>query len=144
MGQSDLRIGAFEERGLSQSSLAAIRATPGVTVAAPVLEQQTYLQRDPLTTSDATAGAYGSPVTVIGIDPAIDGTAAGIHDLQLAAGQGLTSGGAAEALVPASMTWGWGSATRSRSWARMGRSRIGSSACWPAAGRTRRPRAGPS
>ncbi len=103
MGQSDLRIGAFEERGLSQSSLAAIRATPGVTVAAPVLEQQTYLQRDPLTTSDATAGAYGSPVTVIGIDPAIDGTAAGIHDLQLAAGQGLTSGGAAEALVPASL-----------------------------------------
>ncbi|HLY12974.1 MAG TPA: FtsX-like permease family protein, partial [Candidatus Limnocylindrales bacterium] len=105
MGRSDLRVGAFEETGLSDATIAAIRATPGVASAAPVLEQRTYLQRDPLATPDSTAGAYGSPVTVIAIDPAVDEAPAGtaIHDLQLASGTGLGAAGGAEALLPASL-----------------------------------------
>ena len=77
MGRSDLRVGAFEEQGLSAASLQAIRATPGVALAAPVLEQRTYLQRDPLSTPDSTAEAYAAPVTVVGIDPTIDDGSAG-------------------------------------------------------------------
>jgi putative ABC transport system permease protein len=102
MGRADLRVGAFEEHGLSPASVAAIRATPGVAVAAPLLEQRTYLQRDPLAASGATSAAYIAPVTVIAIDPATDGGAAGeIHDVRLAAGLGLPAGGGAVALVPA-------------------------------------------
>jgi putative ABC transport system permease protein len=103
MGRSDLRVGAFEEQGLSASSLTAIRSTPGVAVADPVLEQRTYLQRDALTTADSTAVAYASPITVIGIDPTIDGSADGLHDLLLASGQGLTATSTTDALVPAGL-----------------------------------------
>jgi putative ABC transport system permease protein len=103
MGGSDLRIGAFEEQGLSPASLAAIRATPGVALAAPILEQRTYLQRDALSKPGSTAAAYGPPVTVVGIDPTIDGSTTGIHQLQLAAGLGLTSTSTTEALVPAAL-----------------------------------------
>ena len=101
MGRSDLRVGAFEEHGLSPASLAAIRATPGVAVAAPLLEQRTYLQRDPLATPAPSAGAYAAPVAVVALDPAIDGAAGGIHDIRLASGLGLPAGNEAEALVPA-------------------------------------------
>ena len=105
MGRSDLRVGAFEETGLSDATIAAIRATPGVALAAPVLEQRTYLQRDPLTTPDSSAAAYGSPITVIGIDPAVDEAPSGaaIHDLQLASGNSLQAGTGAQALLPAGL-----------------------------------------
>ncbi|MGH2463928.1 MAG: ABC transporter permease, partial [Candidatus Limnocylindrales bacterium] len=100
MGRSDLRVGAFEEKGLSTSSLSAIRSTPGVAIADPVLEQRTYLQRDALTTAGATAAAYDAPVTVIGIDPTIDAGSAGLHDLRLASGPGLTSTSTTDVLLP--------------------------------------------
>ncbi len=100
MGRSDLRVGAFEEQGLSAASVQAIRSTPGVALAAPVLEQRTYLQRDALSTPNSTAGAYAAPVTVIGIDPTIDGSTTGIHQLLLASGQGLDLASATDALVP--------------------------------------------
>jgi len=104
MGTSDLRVGAFEEHGLSPATVMAIRSTPGVTVAAPMLEQRTYLQRDPLATTGATAGAYQAPVMVIGLDPAIDdGGAGGIHDVGLASGVGLQGATTPAALVPASL-----------------------------------------
>ncbi len=103
MGRSDLRVGAFEEKGLSASSLSAIRSAPGVAIADPVLEQRTYLQRDALTTADSTAAAYAPPITVIGIDPTIDGTATGLHDLQLASGQGLSPTSTTDVLVPAGL-----------------------------------------
>ena len=104
MGTSDLRVGAFEEHGLSQATVSAIRSTPGVAVAAPMLEQRTYLQRDPLATTAAPAGAYQAPVAVIGIDPAIDdGSTGGIHDVVLAAGVGLRGGTTPGALLPASL-----------------------------------------
>ncbi len=100
MGRADLRVGAFEEQGLSATTLTAIRATPGVALAAPLIEQRTYLQRDPLITAAATVAAYESPVTVIGLDPAVDGSATGIHDAQVASGLGLAVGGGNEALLP--------------------------------------------
>ena len=103
MGRADLRVGAFEEQGLSAATLTAIRATPGVAAAAPLLEQRTYLQRDPLVTAPATVAAYESPVTVIGLDPTTDGSATGIHDAQVAAGTGLAAGGANDALLPAGL-----------------------------------------
>ena len=103
MGRSDLRVGAFEEQGLSAASLQAIRSTSGVALAAPVLEQRTYLQRDPLSTPDSTAEAYAAPVTVVGIDPTIDGSTGGIHQLLLASGRGLSPGSSSAALVPASL-----------------------------------------
>ncbi len=94
MGQADLRVGAFEEQGLSDASIGAIRTTPGVAVAAPVLEQRTYLQRDPLASGVGPAAAYAAPVSVIGVDPAIDGQVVGgqsqgVHDLRLSAGNAL-------------------------------------------------------
>ena len=35
LGRTDLRVAAFEERGLSPASLAALTTTPGVAVVAP-------------------------------------------------------------------------------------------------------------
>ena len=104
MGRSDLRIGAFEEHGLSAASLTAIRTAQGVVVAAPLLEQRTYLQRDPLTTPEAAAGAYQAPVAVVGIDPSIDdGSPGGIHDVRLASGVPLGAGTTPDALVPSAL-----------------------------------------
>ncbi len=100
MGRADLRVGAFEEQGLSAASLAAIRSTPGVMVADPVLEQRTYLQRDALTTATASAGAYASPITVIGVDPALDASSVGLHDLHLDSGRALSAGSTTDLLVP--------------------------------------------
>jgi putative ABC transport system permease protein len=108
MGRSDIRVGAFEESGLSASSVAVIRSTPGVAIADPVLEQRTYLQRDALTTADSTAGAYAAPITVIGIDPTIDGGTSGLHDLELASGLGLTQASTTDVLVPADLARGLG------------------------------------
>ncbi|HEY7828118.1 MAG TPA: ABC transporter permease, partial [Candidatus Limnocylindrales bacterium] len=111
MGQADLRVGAFEEHGLSDDTIAAIRTTPGVALAAPLLEQRTYLQRDPLgAPSSPSADAYAAPVSVIGLDPAVDqatvGAAGpGIHDLGLAAGVGLPgdTDGSPSGLLPAAL-----------------------------------------
>ncbi len=118
MGQADLRVGAFEEHGLSAATVAAIRATPGVAVAAPLLEQRTYLQRDPLGSPGAGPDAYVAPVSVIGIDPAIDrpvvgNQTQGIHDLRLvsgtslpassSAGSGPTAAQPPSALLPAAL-----------------------------------------
>lgn len=82
VGAADLRVSSFQERGLSAESVTAIRSTLGVRIAAPVVEQRTYLRPaidavDPVT----------APVTVVGIDPAVDGE---IHELNLAEGVALT------------------------------------------------------
>ena len=81
VGHADLRVAAFSETGLSAGTVAAIAATPGVAVAAPALERRTYLEP----AVSATA-ALPPPVTVLGIDPTIDGR---LHDLSLAAGSAL-------------------------------------------------------
>jgi putative ABC transport system permease protein len=81
VGRADLRVAAFGETGLSPETVAAIAATPGVAVAAPELEQRTYLGDGP-----AANGELPSPVTVLGIDPTVDGR---IHELGLLAGSPL-------------------------------------------------------
>jgi putative ABC transport system permease protein len=89
VGRADLRISAFLEAGLSAATLEAIRATDGVAVAAPAVERRTFLE-PPL-----GHGPF-DPVTVLGIDPAVD---ARVHDLTLVAGAPLAGPGELVALV---------------------------------------------
>jgi putative ABC transport system permease protein len=91
LGRTDVRVAAFEERGLSRASLAALATTPGVAVVAPELERRTYPVPDPLAGSGLPV-----PVTVIGVDPAAD---AALHDRPLAIGSPLPAGGGDVALV---------------------------------------------
>jgi len=91
LGRTDLRVAAFEERGLSRVSLAAMATTPGVAVVAPELERRTYPVPDPLAGPDLPV-----PVTVIGVDPAAD---AALHDRPLASGSPLPAGGGDVILV---------------------------------------------
>ena len=84
LGRADLRVAAFTEAGLSAATVQAIAETPGVAVAAPELERETY----PELALSPTAG-LPRPVTVLGVDPAVDGR---LHDLAPAAGTGLAAG----------------------------------------------------
>jgi putative ABC transport system permease protein len=94
VGRAELRISGFRGVGLSAATLDAVASTDGVAVAAPAIEQRTYLA--PL------AGAGGSlpaPVTLLGIDPARDPL---VRDWPLEAGTDLAAavaGGGAVALV---------------------------------------------
>ena len=91
LGRTDLRVAAFEERGLSPASLAALTTTPGVAVVAPELERRTYPVPDP-----HAGPGLPVPVTVIGVDPEAD---AALHDRPLARGSPLPAGGGDVALV---------------------------------------------
>jgi putative ABC transport system permease protein len=73
VGRADLRVAAFTERGLSQATLDAVRTAPGVAVAAPQIERRTFLGP-----SLQRGSAIPPPVTVLGIDPALDPL---LHDL---------------------------------------------------------------
>ena len=95
VGRADLRIAAFGETGLSTDSLVAVVHAPGVAIAAPSIERRTYLG----------AGLFGpgplpEPVTVVGIDPALEPR---LHDLSLATGSAIASGHEPEALVSATL-----------------------------------------
>ena len=89
VGRADLRVAAFGESGLSRETLDAIEATPGVGLAAPALERQTYLLAGP---------SVGLPaaVTIVGVDPALEPQ---VHELALADGFGLTSMDEPSALI---------------------------------------------
>ena len=89
VGRADIRISGFAENGLSDAALAVIRATPGVTAAAEVVERRTFLEGKP-------NGGAASAVTVLGIDPA---SYADLHDLPLASGQPLAGADEPVALV---------------------------------------------
>ncbi len=89
IGRADLRVAAFEEQGLSEASVAAIRATPGVALAAPSLERRLYVRR-------AGGDTATGPVTVLGIDPVLDPQ---VHDMPLANGSALTNAGEPWALI---------------------------------------------
>ncbi len=66
LGNADLRVSAFQEVGLSEATQQAIVRTPGVQAVAPQIERRTYLQ------VQAAGGPLRPPVTVLGIDPALD------------------------------------------------------------------------
>jgi putative ABC transport system permease protein len=91
VGRADLRVAAFQDRTLSADSVAAIADAPGVVVAAPVLERRTYLAP-----SVNNPDALPPPVTIIGIDPALE---ARVRDLPLASGTALTGADAAAAII---------------------------------------------
>ncbi|HSL34927.1 MAG TPA: FtsX-like permease family protein [Candidatus Limnocylindrales bacterium] len=93
VGRADLRVAAFQDRGLSPETVAAIADAPGVVVAAPVLERRTYLEPEPLAGGDT---GLGSPVTILAIDPELD---AEIRDLPLVAGEALAGPEAFAVLV---------------------------------------------
>ncbi len=90
IGRADLRVAAFDETGLSPSTVATIATTPGVDEAAPVFEQRIYLGQ----TGDKTT--LPAPVTILGIDPSIDPI---VHDLMLGSGTSLTDPNAPFALI---------------------------------------------
>ncbi len=94
VGRADLRVTAFGDGGLGPDTVAAIASTPGVVVAAPVLERRTFLG------AASTSGGLPAAVTVLGIDPGAD---ARLHDTHLVAGTGLVDAarGAAVALITA-------------------------------------------
>ena len=71
------------------------RDTPGVAVAAPSFERRTYLG-----TGLFGPGPLPAPVTLVGIDPALEPR---IHDLTLAAGSPLEPGDDPSALVSATL-----------------------------------------
>jgi len=81
VGRADLRVAAFQERGLSDATVTAIRSTPGVAVAVPVVEQRTYLV-PPI----ENPGPPPPPVSVLGIDPVLDPE---VHDLPIVDGAPL-------------------------------------------------------
>ena len=91
VGRADLRVAAFGETGLSAETVATIAGTPGVAVAAPALERRTYLGPEL-----AAGAALPPPVTVLGIDPTVDGR---LHDLSLVAGSALTDPDEHSALI---------------------------------------------
>ncbi len=95
IGDADLRIAAFGETGLSDLTFDSIERTPGVAVAAPAVEQRTYLG-----TGLIGPGPLPPPVTVVGIDPAVEPQ---VHDLTLAAGEPLPADGEDAALVSATL-----------------------------------------
>ena len=90
LGRAAFRVAALEERGLSAASVAAVAATEGIAVAAPQLETRTY----PLPSAASGGGAL--PVTVLGVDPALDPA---VHERSLASGTGLPAGRPDAALV---------------------------------------------
>ncbi len=95
VGRAELRVAAFGEIGLSDATLATVRDTPGVDVAAPSFERRTYLG-----TGLFAPGPLPAPVTLVGIDPVLEPR---IHDLTLAAGAPLEPGDDPSALVSATL-----------------------------------------
>ncbi|HEX6867812.1 MAG TPA: ABC transporter permease, partial [Candidatus Limnocylindrales bacterium] len=93
IGRADLRVTAFGESGLSETTVATIAGTPGVAVAAPVLERRTYLAPPP---DGAATPVLPPPVTVLGVDPMLDPK---LHDVALVAGVALDDPAAPKALI---------------------------------------------
>lgn len=95
VGRADLRVAAFGESGLSAATLRTIAGTPGVAVAAPAFERPTYLG-----TGAFGPGPLPAPVTIAGVDPALEPR---IHDLAIAAGSALEPTDVGAALVSATL-----------------------------------------
>ena len=106
VGRAELRVAAFGEAGLSDTTLATIEATPGVEVVAPSFERRTYLG-----TGLLGPGPLPAPVTLVGIDPDREPR---IHDLTLSSGSDLAAGVEPDALVSATLAAEDGLAVGSR------------------------------
>jgi putative ABC transport system permease protein len=96
VGRADLRVAAFGEAGLSETTYDAIAALPGVAVAAPSLERRTYLGIQQIGPGDVLP----PPVTVVGIEPAREGQ---LHDLTLSSGATLADPEERSALISATL-----------------------------------------
>ncbi len=91
LGRSDFRISGLDGGTLSEEMLVTIRSVLGVELAAPAVEQRATL----LPEAD-TAASSGSPVTILGIDPVLEGQ---IRDVELVAGAPLTRRDEAGAII---------------------------------------------
>jgi putative ABC transport system permease protein len=96
VGRADLRVAAFGETGLSATTVEEIAGTPGVEVAAPTFERRTYLGLEAFAPGDELP----PPVTVVGIDPAVEPR---LHDLSLAEGARLVRLDEPSALVSSTL-----------------------------------------
>lgn len=88
VGNADLRISSFLERGLSGATVEAIRTLDGVAVASPIVERQTFLR--------ATPGTSSGTATVVGVDPE---TYPAVHPLELVGGSLLARLGERSAVI---------------------------------------------
>ncbi len=93
VGRADLTVAAFGDAGLSETSIDAIRALPGVRIAAPTIQRRTYLAPGSLPAGTSAAAA---PVAVLGIDPVLDPQ---VRDLAVIRGSGLARPDEASALI---------------------------------------------
>jgi putative ABC transport system permease protein len=90
VGRADLRVSAFEETGLSAGTLAQLAGVPGIALTAPAIERKSFLVSQP---GKPVATA---PVTVLGIDPAVEPR---VRDMPLARGAPLSGDADRTALV---------------------------------------------
>jgi putative ABC transport system permease protein len=96
VGSADLRVSAFEERGLDPESVAAIGSAAEVGASTASIDRETYL----LPTMASGYDAAGDPVRVLGIDPA---TWPAIHPLRLSRGDVLDADHAEVALISSAL-----------------------------------------
>ena len=83
VGRADLRVGAFTERGLSDRTLTAVDAAPGVALTAPAIERRSFLAAGP------GHAASTEPVTVLGVDLPRESR---VRDMTLIRGETTTLG----------------------------------------------------
>ncbi len=89
VGRADLRVSAFLERGLSDTTVDAIRGTAGVEIVAPTVERRTFL-------APVAGKPSGGAVTILGIDPGPYGQ---LHPMDLVAGALLSRPDEASAII---------------------------------------------
>jgi putative ABC transport system permease protein len=98
VGRADLTVTAFADAGLSDASVSAIAAIPGVEAAAPSIERRTYLA--PGVVPGGSDPVASDPVAVLGIDPDLGPR---VRDLPLVRGSALARPDEPSALITASM-----------------------------------------
>ncbi|HLA15657.1 MAG TPA: FtsX-like permease family protein [Candidatus Limnocylindrales bacterium] len=92
LGAADLRVSAFEERGLDAASVDAIAEVEGIERSTASIDQQTYV----LSTIASGIAESVDPVRVRGVDPATFGL---VHEVRLADGTTLATGDADVAVI---------------------------------------------
>ena len=90
VGRANVRVAAFAETGLSDATLRALDAVPGVALTAPAIERRSFIGSAP------GRPIVTEPVTVLGIDPAREPR---VRDLVVVRGDPLPVTGDGGALV---------------------------------------------